>query len=400
MQKEIIVAVSGGPDSMALLDILYKQGFSCIVAHVNYNVRESAKRDQNIVKSYCKKHNMQFELLTVDFKVKGNFQAKAREIRYEFLKKISKKYGVNDIYVGHHLNDHLETYIMQKKRNIIPDYYGIKDQVKLLEMKLNRPLLNYSKEDLIKYCQENQIEYGIDESNLENAYQRNLIRNIFVDKMSKDEIAKMLIEISEKNKKLKMIQKQTLSDFEQFSISYKLTFLLSLKKGEAINVLRYWFKERDIYNLSNEEYVNIITYLTSSSTSEYYLNSDYSLFKEYGKLVLANNRDYKYSIEIDAIKYKKYAHFEIKRNGSNFESVTVSEDDFPITIRNFEDGDTILMRYGSKRVSRWFIDNKIGQSKRRSWPIVINKHGEIILVPKIGCNLTHFSNNPNMFVVK
>ncbi len=400
MGNKIIVAVSGGPDSMALLDILNKQGYTCIVAHVNYNVRKTANRDQAIVKEFCCKHGLKFELLKVDRKVEGNFQAMARDIRFEFIRKLAKKHNVKNIYLGHHQNDHIETYLMQKQRNITPDYYGIRDQVEFLEMVIHRPLLKYSKNELIKYCQDHQIEYGIDESNLENAYLRNLIRNITVDKMSDQEIFEILEKINSENQILKNIVKATLINFKRFSINYKVDCLLAIKKEEAINVLRYWFKQNDIYNLSMEEYVNIIAYLKSDSTSEYKVNNDYSLFKEYGKLVLASNKDYTYSFKLDEIILGKYKYFEIKNAGGSFESVTVNKEDFPITIRNFQDGDTILMRYGQKRVSRWFIDNKIGQSKRRSWPIVLNKHGEIILVPKIGCNLTHFSNNPNMFVVK
>ncbi len=127
--KNVIVAVSGGPDSMAMLEMLRKKDYTCVVVHVNYGVRATAIRDENIVKDYCLKHNLDLEVLHVKESVSGNFQAKAREIRYDFLKKIAKAYNIKKVYVGHHLQDLIETYIIQKERNITPQYYGIKNRV-------------------------------------------------------------------------------------------------------------------------------------------------------------------------------------------------------------------------------------------------------------------------------
>lgn len=400
MEKKIIVAVSGGPDSMALLDILHKKGYDCIVAHVNYGVRKTGMRDQHFVEDYCKNHQLKFELYLADQVHDGNFQARAREIRYNFIGELSKKYSIQDVYVAHHQGDLLETYIMQKKRNITPQYYGIKNKVRYKNIFLIRPLLAYSKSDLVKYCNDNNIEYGIDESNLEIEYKRNQIRHEIVDKMNDIEITSMLEEIKAKNIELQKIQRQTELLYAKFTSGYKIQFLLDLDIDVAVNVLRYWFKQYKVYNLSKLEYLNIIDYLKSDNNSKYKINNDFALFKEYKSLILTERIGYGYKYVFDEIEFKDYEYFKIKDSGTNFEGVTVSKQDFPITIRNFQEGDTIKMKYGSKRVSRWFIDNKIGQSERRSWPIVLNKENEVILVPGIGCNSTHFSNNPNMFVVK
>ena len=86
--------------------------------------------------------------------------------------------------------------------------------------------------------------------------------------------------------------------------------------------------------------------------------------------------------------------------GETTEAVTLAEEDFPITIRSPQPQDAIQLRFGKKRLNRWFIDRKIPPDQRRSWPVVVNRRGEIVLVPKIGCNVAHYSNNPTCFVIK
>lgn len=400
MENKIIVAVSGGPDSMALLDILRKQGNKCVVAHVNYQLRDTALRDQNIIEDYCKKHKLILELSLANNIKAGNFQAEAREHRYNFMQKLAYKHDIKDVYVGHHQDDVLETYLMQKQRNITPDYYGIKESITYKDINIIRPLLNCTKEALISYCLKNNVQFGVDESNLESHYKRNKIRNEVLSKLPKNKKADLILEITSKNKELEKIKKQTKNALAKFKEKYYINNLLALETNLIINVLRLWFSEYNIFNISDEEFLSIIDFIKAKQNNEYLINKSFSLFKEYETLVIASNLDYNYNYTFNEVVYKDFKHFKITSKGTSFEGVTVSSSDFPITIRNFKDGDTIRMKYGRKKVSRWFIDNKIGLSQRRSWPIVLNRDNEIILVPEIGCNITHFSNNCNMFVVK
>ena len=400
MSNKIIVAVSGCPDSMALLDMLQKQGYDCLVMHVNYGVRDSAICDQRIVEDYCSKYNLKLKILNADKVKSGNFQAKARKIRYDFLIELANKYNRKDVYIAHHQDDALETYIMQKRRRITPEYYGIKTNTTYKSINVIRPLLDLSKQDLIDYCKDNNVAYAIDETNLEDGYKRNLIRHQIVDKMNQKDKAAMLAEIKVENKELKKVKTKTENLYSVFEKHKKIDYLLNLNQDYAINVLRLWFKKSHIYNISKLEYLNILAYLKAEQNNEYKINDSYSLIKDYDNLTLLFNEDSQYNFKLNEIINKEYKHFKITNQGTRFEGVTVSEQDFPLTIRNFIEGDVILMRYGRKRVSRWFIDNKIAPSQRRSWPIILNNDNEVILVPGIGCNVTHFSNNPNMFVVK
>ncbi|NLY63167.1 MAG: tRNA lysidine(34) synthetase TilS [Erysipelothrix sp.] len=397
--KKILVAVSGGPDSMALLDMLAKEDYELLVVHVNYHVRDNSNLDEQLVKDYCHKHNIAIEVLNAPKFESGNFQAFAREVRYDFMVKIAKKHDIKHVYVAHHLDDVLETYIMQKSRNSVPTYYGINELSNYYELQIVRPLLDYRKVDLIEYCQKNNVNYVVDDSNLENEYSRNLIRNTVLDKMSEIEKDALLLEIKSENEKLLEINQVSNENYQTFTKDYSLDFIKSLPSEILTNTLRRYFLDYDIYSISNLEFENIVNFIMADGNGEYQLNETYILSKAYGilKLVIIGEA---YIYHFDEIVYGKYPSFEIATSGSPECAVTLSESDFPITIRSYQAGDKIQMIYGSKSLSRFFIDRKIPDYQRKTWPVVINADKEIVLVPGLGCNITHFSNNPTVFVVK
>ena len=189
VMKYSLVAVSGGSDSMALLDKLYNEGKKLVVCHVNYGFRESANRDENIVREYCVKRNLILEVLK-GFKYdkkEGNFENWARVIRYNFFKEMYKKYDCEYLYVGHNLDDLLETYFIQKERKGKCDYYGLREDSYIYEMQVKRVLLDYSKQELTDYCNNNNICFGVDETNFDETYLRNNIRHNVIKNMNKKE---------------------------------------------------------------------------------------------------------------------------------------------------------------------------------------------------------------------
>ncbi|CAG8658055.1 1976_t:CDS:2 [Ambispora leptoticha] len=120
-----VLAVSGGPDSMFLLEKMRCERYSLVVAHVNYKKRENSDYDEKVVRNYCQKYSLPCEV----YQVKGsehnsisNFQDRARKIRYDFLQKLADKYQTKYIAVAHHLDDHLETYLLQKQRKSLVEY--------------------------------------------------------------------------------------------------------------------------------------------------------------------------------------------------------------------------------------------------------------------------------------
>ena len=174
-----IAAVSGGPDSIALLHKYRKK--IAIVCHVNYCKRPDSFHDAQIVSDYCKQYHITFKQYVVkkstyDDSDITNFQALARKIRYDFFEKIAKKYNLPNVLVAHHFDDFLETAIMQENRKSLNFFYGIKKLNYYKTLTIYRPFIRLTKKQLISYCHRNNLIYAIDSTNASCVYERNCVR--------------------------------------------------------------------------------------------------------------------------------------------------------------------------------------------------------------------------------
>ncbi|MGB4984484.1 MAG: tRNA lysidine(34) synthetase TilS [Erysipelotrichaceae bacterium] len=388
-KNKLLLGVSGGPDSMYLLDILRKEGHQLYVAHVNYQVRDSAINDENIVIDYCEKYKIPVFVSKVKIN-EGNFQDEARKARYLFFKGIYEQYNLDALAIAHQQDDVLETYVMQRKRNITPVVYGIAKKTMLFNMEVIRPILDVSRKMIITYLGDNGIAYGLDESNDSDKYLRNKIRHHVISEMSDGERKKLLEEIKNKNKELtkdnELIIKSLDLDFSQ------------LDEDVGLKLLRYQIVSCDssYHNISLKYLKDIYCQLINN----HYFENKKIIIELDKSIKVVKIKDLTYNIEVLDCGNIKYPFFEISDKGSSFEGCVVKSEDFPLTIRNYHQGDCIAMKYGHKKVNRWFIDNKIRLIDRKIWPIVQNCQNEIILVPKIGCNVTHYGAKFNLFVIK
>ena len=394
-----IVGVSGGPDSMALLDMCVKENLHVVIAHMNYQKRDSADRDMHIVEVYAMQHQIPCEIRMQKKKCKGNFEAFAREERYHFYAELMTKYNGTAVLLAHHLDDHLETYLMQKERGSEGKVWGIDEETIIKECKILRPLLAFTKQDIIAYCERYHVPYGIDETNLGNDYTRNRIRHEIVEPMSREEKEVLRVQIEEENK----AKKERTNTWEHFfqKWQHSVKELMCLSQIELREFLHHLFYERMQLAVSHHE-ITILMDLIKQQKDGWsrVIANEYEIYQEYGKLCIDSIKEVSYAYTYDQICFEKTPYFTLAATGSSTEALTLKEEDFPITIRNAAAGDHIQLRFGKKKVHRWFIDRKIPKKERKSWPVVTDKDGNVILVPKIGCDIAHFSNNPNIFVLK
>lgn len=162
--------------------------FSLVVAHVNHGLRENAKKDEEYVKDYCNKNGIEFYLLHADIKeeskkLKRGLEDTGRIIRYTFFDEIMEKINGNKIAIAHNMNDRAETIIMNLMRGT--GLEGLKG-IELQNGKYIRPLLTCSREEIEKYCADCNLNPRHDESNDENDYTRNKIRNIVIPYIKKE----------------------------------------------------------------------------------------------------------------------------------------------------------------------------------------------------------------------
>lgn len=182
----IVVGVSGGPDSMTLLSILLKLkeefNLKIYVAHVNHMLRKNAIKDEEYVKEFCEKNNIEILIKKANIseiaqKEKIGLEEAGRNVRYNFFEEVLKNTESNKIAIAHNLNDKVETIIMNTLRG--SGVSGLKG-IEAKRKKYIRPLIEIERYEIEKYCIENKINPRHDESNDDNTYTRNKIRNIVI----------------------------------------------------------------------------------------------------------------------------------------------------------------------------------------------------------------------------
>ena len=187
--SKIVVGVSGGPDSVCLLDTLYKlkkkYSLQLIAAHVNYCLRgKDSVSDEKLVKNLAKKYSLPIEILSANYKLQTtNLEEKLRNIRYAFFEKIRKKYKADAVAVGHNLNDQAETVLARIIRGTGLRGLGA---IKFRNNNIIRPLLNIPRKEILAYLKKNKVPFRIDKTNLGTDFTRNKIRNKLLPQLEKE----------------------------------------------------------------------------------------------------------------------------------------------------------------------------------------------------------------------
>jgi tRNA(Ile)-lysidine synthase len=185
-EDKIIVGVSGGPDSVCLLNILTKlkdkYDFKIIIVHVNYNLRgKESLGDENFVRNLAKNYNLPIEVLNVKKNIKAT-EEKMRDIRYRFFEKVRHENNFDAITVAHNQDDQAETFLLRIIRG--SGLAGLAS-MKAKNGHIIRPLLETPRKEIIDYLKRNKLKHRIDKSNREERYLRNRIRHSLIPYLEK-----------------------------------------------------------------------------------------------------------------------------------------------------------------------------------------------------------------------
>lgn len=382
--KTYLVACSYGPDSMALLNILVENDYRLIVCHVNYHRRPESNLEQKGLETFCATHKLELKVLdTTGLEPKGNFQAWAREIRYQFFKRVYEEKKADGLFVAHQEDDLIETYLIQKARKSLVFYYGIAEQTTIMGMKVLRPLLKKSKASLQRYCRINHVPFSIDSSNLTDHYLRNRIRHNVVEVMNYQQRQSILSEIEAKNLELgKRISavNATFAPFHELPISQidKLT-------DDDFGLVIYTFISKTLpaFPVSKTRANEIRKICQSSKPNiEIPLGHKWVLAKSYGLFRIipkTSAAGFSYTLEHPGQLDTPYFTLDFTHESKNR---NVGLEDYPLTIRTYRAGDEISVGKITKRINRLFIDWKMPADLRKRWPIIVNHSGKPIYVPR------------------
>ncbi|MCR5333207.1 MAG: tRNA lysidine(34) synthetase TilS [Bacilli bacterium] len=377
-----LLACSYGPDSMFLFHHLLKKKANFIVCHVNYHKRPESNQEEESLKKFCKDHNVLFEVLdTSKMKCSGNFQAWARDVRYDFFKKCYDKYKASVLLVAHQQDDVIETYCIQKRRMAFVHAWGIATYSKVNGMNVYRPLLNLSKKEIQEFNDKNSVPYAIDSSNLKDDYERNSLRHHYVSQISMEERQKLIDEIAKENKALNDIKNKVsplISSQNKLSVeaAKSLSFeefaqaLFIILDNEGIDSPISLKQIRDFMN-------NLIS---AKSNIAIPLGNDVTYYQEYGDICIRKEaKPYIYTIESPTMLDVDEFYIDLSFGG---EDRNIHQDDYPIYIRSPKENDTYKIKNYEASINRLFIDWKMPPHLRKVWPVIENKDGKIIYIPR------------------
>ena len=257
---KVVIGVSGGPDSICLLHLLYsikkELGFEIVVAHINHQIRKVADSETEYVKEFCKNLGIECfvkkeNITELAKKQKKGTEEAGRQVRYDFFEDVAQKTNSNKIATAHNSNDRAETVILNILRG--SGISGLKGIEAMRDNKYIRPLIFTKREKIEEYCQENNLNPKIDESNMENIYNRNKVRNIIIPYIEK-EFNKNIIQTINRlsdvaTEENEFLQKLTEEQYNTISTIENDTIILDLKK---FNHLELVIKRRLILYTINE----------------------------------------------------------------------------------------------------------------------------------------------------
>ncbi|WP_407402003.1 tRNA lysidine(34) synthetase TilS [Chryseobacterium sp.] len=392
-----LLAVSGGADSMVLATLFLECGLDFQVAHINYHLRnEDSNLDQKVVEDFCQKHQIPIHVYHVsekDNKPENSIQLWAREIRYQFFNEVQEKENLDFLVTAHHLNDQLETFIINlSKASGISGLTGIPSH----KNSILRPLLEFSKKDIYDFAKENQIEFREDLSNKKNDYLRNKIRNqivpmlmetndhflenfnqsLFYLNQTKTFVDQKMGEIEKQltisNDQYLILNKEKLeqeSDFVQFEILKKYGF----DKAEEIKKI---FTAQTGSTFFGKEYqilVNRNELIFTKSIIDENLEEEIVLCQE--------NNPNKNLIEIRVSDYITVSNDVDQNIEWFFDADTVA---FPIKVRRKMEGDFFypIGFGGKKKVSKYYKDEKMSiLAKQKTWILVDGNNDVLGIFP-------------------
>ena len=402
----IIVGVSAGPDSMALLyilnDLKKRIGYKIVVAHVNHNVRIESKEEAEFLKKYCEKNDIIFEMMTITKYGDDNFHNEARNIRYRFYDTVIKKYAANYLMTGHHADDLIETILMRIVRgSTLKGYSGFSDLVDMGYYKIVRPLISVTKDELEEFDRVNGIPYRIDQSNFKDKYTRNRYRkNVlpFLKEENKNVHEKFISfskQIRECDEFIDRIVAKEIDNVYQDGIIIvdKFNLLDIVIKKRIIDYIFSMIYRDDIIEIDNRHVDLVLSIFNSNKASLCYnLPNDYLIVKEYNKVYFKKNIDLvtPYDIELldevylpNGMTIKKID--TSKTDGNDILRLNSKDVILPLRVRTRRNGDRIKIKNmnGTKKVNEVLINAKIPVGKRDLWPIVVDSEDKVVWIPKV-----------------
>jgi tRNA(Ile)-lysidine synthase len=405
IDSKVIVACSGGPDSMYLLHVLKEYGLDVVCAHVNHNLREESKEEYKYVEQYCKDNNIIFEGVELHDLPLINTELKAREKRYEFFKTLIDKYNAKYLFTAHHGDDLIETILLRLVRgSTLNGYAGFNIITDKKDYKIIRPLVYMTKAQIVKELDKLGIKYYIDSTNMDDIHLRNRYRK-YVLPILKEEDKNVHIKFLKYHKEAQSYYDYINTKVYEYMDDMFINNILDLNKFNSLDefikdkllkeIVRIYYPD-DLYLIDDNNIVEILKLINSEKPNiELLLPNNILIKKQYDKLIfnskLSDIKEYDYILDnhintpVGIVEIIEDISQDDNDTSNNIIRLNKNDIKLPLHVRTKKDGDRISIKNmnGSKKVSDVFIDSKLCKELRNVYPIITDDEGKVIFIPGI-----------------
>jgi len=397
--EPIVVALSGGVDSMVLFNILYSINKNIIIAHVNHNKREASILEYEELEQMAIHKNVTFEGIKLD-DLDGNFQKESRTKRYEFFISIAQKHKSKKVFLAHHADDQIETVLMRIARgSSFTGYAGIKEVRSIEDVTFYRPFLDIDKDQIVEFAKENNISYFEDSSNQQDDYTRNRFRHHIVPWL-RNENQNLTQKILQYSSYLSMADEFIIQERDNFILNHVTEGMVDLETFNSthnilkIKILKYLINQKstDSIEVTYQQYKDMIELLLNDTPNvSYALKANFALFKVYNQFYIGKDIDNKFiNLEIKRLgeysipNNKKFIFSDKKVDIKHTDYFELCYNDtvFPLFLRNRLDGDKMKLAVGTKKVKDIFIDQKVPKYDRDSLILLANQEN-VLWIPTL-----------------
>ncbi|TCD45492.1 tRNA lysidine(34) synthetase TilS [Streptococcus sp. X16XC17] len=362
--KHVLVAVSGGKDSMCLLQTLYDSRetleINLGIVHINHGQRKASEKEEDYLKDWAHEHGIP---IFIDY-FQGKFsEMAARDFRYGFFKKVMKDKGYTALVTAHHADDQAETIFMRFLRGSrLRHLSGIAPVQSFGPGQLIRPFLDFRKDEL------EVLFYFEDESNNGTDFLRNRVRNLYLSDLTKEnpKFEQALVDFGQETEllltALKFLTKNIIvTDMQQF-----------LVQEEAIQyfLLQDYIEKIPDLELTKAQFQAVLHILRTKANYCQHLKKNYYLIKDYRNFtiekIVPKTDEFLENLTIKSQGLYSFGKFifSLDQVLENADQVLFLEKNQPLAIRKRQNGDVLLLNGYHKKVNRYFIDQKIPQKER------------------------------------
>lgn len=408
-EDTLVVAVSGGIDSMVLLAMLnaIKQEYrlKMVVAHVNHHTRPDTIKEAELVKKTAENYQIPCEIFDYTHTGNDNFQQAARLARMDFFTRVAKHYNADKLVLAHQADDQAETVLMRLVRgSSLSTISGMRPTTTLSGLTVIRPLLEVSRKQIEEYQKEHQIAYLEDGSNHQDHYTRNRFRHQILPLCLKEnplfleKITQFSVLLQDATHYIRTEAKKIhdlVVTYEGEGASVAIDRLKSLNPVilRELLILVVNTMSRDTIEISHRQLQDLIA-LIHDPKPQLEIDIDQSLIaiKRYHTVDFVREKPLYPHFEhqllgFGSVALPQGATFSVLENISNSRGNQLElwyndlDSIFPLLVRNRRLGDRIVFPYGSKKLKTFFIEKKVPQSERETLPLVFSKTGDLLWIP-------------------